>query len=150
MKIHNSIYFLLDHYYSQKYIIEHKSFRNKTISFYIGNTFKKTNNNKKFKLLRPIFNAICSLYLERNVVYMKKEEMEIILDEIDKSLEIVPRCFHLEDLYKTEPMSPSDYNSLLKYNFYDLLLFEYANYNNREEIFEKMEIHNLELRKCEF
>ena len=150
MKIHNSIFFLLDHYYSQKYIIEHKMFKNKSISFYIGYTYKKTNNNKKFRVLRPIYNSICSLYFKKNVVYLNKIDMTTLLDEIDTKLEIIPRCFHLEELYKVEPMTPANYKSLVKYNFYDLLLFEYSNHKDRDIIFMKMEQYNSKLRKCEF
>tara|TARA_R110000782_G_scaffold263625_2_gene356357 strand:- start:87 stop:545 length:459 start_codon:yes stop_codon:yes gene_type:complete len=150
MKIHNSLFFLLDTYYSNKYVEGQKLLQNKSISFFIGNVFKKTNTNKKFKTLRPIYNAICSFYFKRNVFYLKEEEMEILLNEIDKELEIIPRCYHLEDLYEEEPMTAANFKSLKKYNFYDLLLFEYATHKDKKLIFEKMIDYNSKLRKCEF
>ena len=150
MKVRNSIYFLLDNYYFCKYVEGRKSLQNKSINFFISNTFQKSNSNKKFKTLRPIFNALCSFYFKRNVVYLKLDEMKILLDEIDKDFEIIPRRYHLEELYLEEPMSPANYKSLCKYNFYDLLLFEYASSKNRETIFKKMENYNEDLQKCQF
>ena len=150
MKIHNSIFYLLDNYYNNKYIEERKSLQNKSINYFISNTFKRSNSNKKFNHLRPIFNAICSLFFKRNIVYLKLEEMKELLDKIDEGYEIVPRKYHLEDYYEAEPMTAANYKSLCKYNFYDSLLFEYAALKERLVIFKKLEKHNLELQKCEF
>ena len=150
MKIHNSIFYLLDNYYNNKYIEDRKSLRNKSINYYISNTFKRSNSNKKFKDLRPIFNAICSLFFKRNVVFLKLDELKELLDEIDEGYEIIPRKFHLECYYEEEPMTAANYKSLCKYNFYDGLLFEYAALKDRLVIFKKLEKHNLELQKCEF
>tara|TARA_R110000737_G_scaffold50517_4_gene71520 strand:+ start:836 stop:1291 length:456 start_codon:yes stop_codon:yes gene_type:complete len=150
MKLHNSIFFLLDNYYFNKYVEERKSLRSKSINFYISNTYKRSQSNKKFIHLRPIFNAICSLYFKRNVVFLKLDEMKELLDKIDAGYEITPRKYHLEEFYKEEPMTPSNYKSLCKYNFYDNLLFEYAAINNRIVIFKKIEKYNLELQKCQF
>lgn len=150
MKIHNSIFYLLDNYYNNKYIEERKSLQNKSINYFISNTFKRSQSNKKFIHLRPIFNAICSLFFKRNVVYLKLKEMKQILDQIDEGYQIVPRKYHLEDYYEEEPMTAANYKSLCKYNFYDGLLFEYAALKERMVIFKKLEKHNLELQKCEF
>lgn len=150
MKIHNSIFYLLDNYYNNKYIEERKSLQNKSINYFISNTFKRSQSNKKFIHLRPIFNAICSLFFKRNVVYLKLGEMKQILDQIDEGYQIVPRKYHLEDYYEEEPMTAANYKSLCKYNFYDGLLFEYAALKERMVIFKKLEKHNLELQRCEF
>ena len=150
MKIHNSIFYLLDNYYNNKYIEDRKSLRNKSINYFISNTFKRSQSNKKFIHLRPIFNAICSLFFKRNVVYLKLEEMKQILDQIDEGYEIIPRKYHLESYYEEEPMTAANYKSLCKYNFYDSLLFEYAALKERMVIFKKLEKHNLELQQCEF
>jgi len=150
MRIHNSIFYLLDYYYLHKYIEGRKSLRNKSINYFISNTFKRSNSNKKYNTLRPIYNAICSLFFKRNVVYLRLGEMKNLLDEIDKDFSIVPRKYHLEDFYKDEPMTAANYKSLMKYNFYDLLLFEYANHKDRTIIFDKMEEYNTTLRSCEF
>ena len=150
MKIHNSIFYLLDNYYNNKYIEQRKSLQNKSINYFISNTFKRSQSNKKFIHLRPIFNAICSLFFKRNVVYLKLGEMKQILDQIDEGYQIVPRKYHLEDYYEEEPMTAANYKSLCKYNFYDGLLFEYAALKERLVIFKKLEKHNLELQRCEF
>ena len=150
MKLQNPIFFLMDNYYNCKYIEERKSLKNKSINYYISNTFKRSNSNKKFKHLRPIYNAICSLFCKRNVVYLKIDEMKEILDKIDEGYSIIPRKYHLEDYYEQEPMTAANYKSLCKYNFYDGLLFEYATLKDREVIFKKMEKYNKELQKCEF
>lgn len=150
MKIHNSIYFLLDNYYFNKYVENRKSLRTKSINFFISNTFKRSQSNKKFLNIRPIFNANCSLFFKRNVVYLKMEEMKTILDEIDKGYEIVPRKYHLEDYYEEEPMTPGNFKSLCKYNFYDLLIFEYASSKDRDVIFKKMKEYNRQLQNCLF
>tara|TARA_R110000764_G_scaffold21935_1_gene55053 strand:+ start:192 stop:446 length:255 start_codon:yes stop_codon:yes gene_type:complete len=83
-------------------------------------------------------------------VFLKLAEMKELLDEIDNGYEIVPRKYHLEEFYKNEPMTASNYKSLCKYNFYDNLLFEYAAINNRIVIFKKIEKHNEELQRCQF
>jgi hypothetical protein len=150
MKIHNSVFFLLDNYYFNKYIENRKSLRTKSINFFISNTFKRSQTNKKFVKLRPIFNAICSLFFKRNIVYLKQDEMSKLLDEIDKGYEIIPRKYHLEDYYEEEPMTAGNFKSLCKYNFYDLLIFEYSSSKDRDEIFKKMEEYNCELQKCLF
>lgn len=150
MKIHNSIYFLLDNYYFNKYVENRQSLRTKSINFFISNTFKRSQSNKKFIKLRPIFNAVCSLFFKRNVVHLKLEEMEKILDEIDLGYEIVPRKYHLEEYYEEEPMTPGNFKSLCKYNFYDLLIFEYSSSKDRDVIFKKMKEYNEKLQNCLF
>ena len=150
MILQNPIFFLLDNYYNNKYVEDRKSLRNKSISYFISNTFKRSQSNRKFKKKRPIFNAICSLYFKRNVVFLKLEEIKELLDEIDNGYEIEPRKFHLEEYYKEEVMSSANYKSLCKYNFYDALLFEYATLGDRMVIFKKIEKYNLDIRKCDF
>ena len=150
MILQNPIYYLLDNYYNCKYVEERKSLQNKSISYFISNTFKRSQSNKKFKKKRPIFNAVCSLYFKRNVVFLKLEEIKELLDKIDEGYSITPRKYHLESYYEEEPMTAANYKSLCKYNFYDALLFEYATLGDRMVIFKKMEKYNLAIRKCEF
>lgn len=150
IKIHNPIYFLIDNYYYIKFVEKRKSLIHKSINFFISNTYKRSNLNKKFKNLRPIFNAMTSLFLGRNVVHMTKAEMEKMLDEIDKGFEITPRRYHLENYYKEFPMTPPDFQSLMKFNFYDMLVFKYISHKDKEKVFKQMEQRDIELRKCDF
>tara|TARA_R110000765_G_scaffold260253_1_gene360474 strand:+ start:463 stop:918 length:456 start_codon:yes stop_codon:yes gene_type:complete len=150
MQIQNPIYFLLDHYYFVKYIEKRKSLKHKSINFYISNTYKRSASNRKFKTIRPVFNAMSSLYLKRNVVQMTEQEMEKILDDIDEEYQIIPRKFHLETYYKEYPMQADDYKSLMKFNFYDLLIFEYISHKDRNIVFNKMVAKDKELRNCDF
>ena len=150
MKIHNPTFYLLDYYYTSKYVEKRKSLKHKSINYFISSIFNKSQSNKKFNTMRPIFNAMSSYCFHKNVVYLKISQMIEILDEIDRGYEIVPRKYHLEEYYEEEPMTASNYKSLMKYNFYDNLLFEYSRHGNREIILKKMENYNIELQKCTF
>ena len=150
MKIHNPSFYLLDYYYTSKYVECRKTLKHKSINYFISSIFNKSQSNKKFNTMRPIFNAMCSYYFKKNVVYLKTSQMVELLDHIDKGFEIVPRKYHLEEYYEQEPMTASNYKSLMLYNFYDNLLFEYSRHLNRDIILKKMENYNLDLQKCSF
>tara|TARA_B110000977_G_scaffold53173_1_gene72273 strand:- start:438 stop:686 length:249 start_codon:yes stop_codon:yes gene_type:complete len=81
---------------------------------------------------------------------MTEQEMEKILDDIDEEYQIIPRKFHLETYYKEYPMQADDYKSLMKFNFYDLLIFEYISHKDRNIVFNKMVAKDKELRNCDF
>ena len=51
MLLQNPITYLLDNYYTMKYLKKNKKYRSKNINYYIANTYKKTERNKKFKTL---------------------------------------------------------------------------------------------------
>ena len=150
MKIHNPSFYLLDYYYTSKYVECRKTLKHKSINYFISSIFNKSQSNKKFNTMRPIFNAMCSYYFKKNVVYLKITQMIELLDHIDESYEIIPRKYHLEEFYEEEPLTPSNYKSLMLYNFYDGLLFEYSRHGNRDIILKKMENYNLDLQKCSF
>ena len=86
MEIHNPIYFLLDNYYTCKYILERKTFKYKTINFYISYCYKKSQSNKKFTKLFPVFNAICCKELGRNITSISYEEFNELLTRIDTAI----------------------------------------------------------------
>lgn len=146
----NPVHFLLDFFYQSKYVKFKKRFEFKNINFFISHTLRRTDKNKKYKKLMPIFNPICSLYFKKNICSIKKFELEEILDLIDNDeFDIKPRMFHLNSYYKSEPMSSDEFFSLTKYNFYDLLIFDYVRHRDREKTiteYEKYEDDRLQVR----
>ena len=145
MLLQNPITYLLDNYYTQKYLKKNKKYRNKNINFFIANTYKKTGRNKKFKTLQKIFNPFTTLYLNRNIFALTTKEVESILDIIDSEGIINNPRYDLNEYYKDDPMSQHEFFSLKNYNFYDALFFEYADHKDREKVFE--ELNKYESRK---
>lgn len=150
MEIHNPIFFLLDNYYTCKYILERKTFKYKTINFYISYCYKKSQSNKKFTKLFPVFNAICCKELGRNITSISYEEFNELLTRIDTLSTFRERQYHLEEFYENDAMSPQQFKSLKSYNFYDILLFEYYQHRDKDLIKRQLVAHNMEKLKCEF
>ena len=145
MLLQNPITYLLDNYYTMKYLKKNKKYRYKNIKFYIAQTYSKTERNKKYKNLQMIFNPFVTLYLGRNVFALTKKEMDEILDHIDTEGIVNNLRFDLDEYYKKDPMSQHEFYSLKNYNFYDALFFEYADHKDRARVFE--ELNEYETRK---
>ena len=62
-----------------------------------------------------------------------------MMDEIDKIGIVNNPRFDLQEYYKNEPLSPFQFQSLKKYNYYDTLLFEYVDHKNRKKTFKDLE-----------
>ena len=150
MEIHNPIYYLLDNYYECKYVLERKTFKYKSINFYISFTYKKTQTNKKFTKLFPVFNSICCRELGRNITSISYNEFDELLRRIDNTATFKERQYHLEEFYEHDPMTPEQFRSLKLYNFYDFLLFEYYSHRDKDLIKRQLEEHSLKKLKCEF
>lgn len=145
MLLQNPITYLLDNYYTMKYLKKNKKYRSKNINYYIANTYKKTGRNKKFKTVQMIFNPFTTLYLKRNIFALTTKDVESILDIIDSEGIVNNPRYDLNEYYKDDPMSQHEFFSLKNYNFYDALFFEYADHKDRERVFE--ELNKYESRK---
>tara|TARA_R100000541_G_scaffold30714_1_gene39642 strand:+ start:3612 stop:4067 length:456 start_codon:yes stop_codon:yes gene_type:complete len=141
MILQNPITYLLDYYYSVKNIQKNKKYKNKNLNFFISNMYRKTYMNKKFNKVVYVYNPFSSFYLQRNIVDISKEEMITMMDEIDKIGIVNNPRFDLQEYYKNEPLSPFQFQSLKKYNYYDTLLFEYVDHKNRKKTFKDLEEH---------
>ena len=150
MEVHNPIFFLLDNYYNCKYELERKTFKYKSINFYISFCYKKTQTNKKYNKLFPVFNAICCKELGRNITSISKDEIEELMTKIDTLPAFKERQYHLEPFYESDPMTAEQFRSLKNYNFFDILLFEYYSHRNKDLIYQQLEAHSLKKLKCEF
>tara|TARA_R100000541_G_scaffold53146_1_gene61071 strand:- start:612 stop:1067 length:456 start_codon:yes stop_codon:yes gene_type:complete len=145
MLLQNPITYLLDNYYTQKYLKKNKKYRNKNINYYIAQTYTKTERNKKFKNPHFIFNPFTTLHLKRNIFGINPKEVESILDIIDSEGIVNNPRYDLNEYYQKDPMSQHEFYSLKNYNFYDSLFFEYAEHHDKEKVFR--ELNEYETRK---
>tara|TARA_R100000951_G_scaffold113864_2_gene116842 strand:+ start:651 stop:1106 length:456 start_codon:yes stop_codon:yes gene_type:complete len=140
MELQNPNQFLMDYYYNNKYVLKKKTFKHKTVNYFIAHLHQKTHSNKKFKKINIVFNPFCSFYLKRNITNITEDELTEMMNKIDKC-EIINNCsYHFIEYYKKAPINQYQFYSLKNYNFYDMLLFEYCSHRDRERIWRELSI----------
>lgn len=150
MELQNPINYLLDYYYNNKYILKKKTFKHKTINYFISHLYTKTSTNIKFKKLNIVFNPFCSHHLKRNIANVSKEELSSMMDKIDSEEITNNKCFHYIEYYQKDPVNQYQFYSLKNYNFFDMLLFEYCSHRNRKKSWRELTIYTQEKLRVTF
>lgn len=141
MELRNPIHYLLEHYYHNKYIDKKKTYRSKSINYYVGLLYNKTERNKKFNKITYVYNPFLTFYYKRHIVKISKNEINEILDLIDDNKITNNMTYHYDEYYQLEPLNEHEHYALYNYNFYDMLFFDYMKHKNRKKLFRRLKKH---------